>query len=75
MNQIRALKIIKKEILDSKSEFINEVRIMMSLDHPNVVKLYEIYEDEYNYFLVLEYCGNDLMKKLLKERKITETTV
>jgi calcium-dependent protein kinase len=32
--------------------FANEIFVLKSLDHPNIVKLYEIYEDETRFFLV-----------------------
>ena len=31
--------------------------ILRKLDHPNIVKLYELYEDNENYYLITEYCG------------------
>ena len=32
-----------------------EVNILRKLDHPNIVKLYELYEDKKNYYLLMEY--------------------
>ena len=32
----------------------NEIDILKQVDHPNIVKLYEIYEDEKYYFLIME---------------------
>ena len=35
------------------------------MDHPNIVKLFEIYRDGFNYYLITEYCsGGELMQKL-----------
>jgi calcium-dependent protein kinase len=35
------------------------------LDHPNVIKLYEVYEDDKCIHLVLEYCsGGELYDQL-----------
>ncbi len=45
----------------------NEVNIMKMLDHPNVIKLYEIFEEENKLHLVLEMCdGGDLFDFLMK---------
>ena len=33
----------------------NEIQILRKLDHPNVIKLYEVFEDEKNLYLVQEY--------------------
>ena len=32
-----------------------EVTILAMLDHPNIVKYIESYEDEHNLFIVMEY--------------------
>jgi serine/threonine protein kinase len=52
----RAVKIINKEKLSSKQmkQFANEVQILRQLDHPNIIKLYEIFEDEDYFYLVQE---------------------
>lgn len=33
----------------------SEMHILRNLDHPNIVKLYELFEDDKNYYLVTEY--------------------
>lgn len=43
----------------------NEISIMKTLDHPNVVSLIETYESEVHYCLVMELMqGNDLYERL-----------
>jgi len=38
-----------------------ELNILRNLDHPNVARFYETYEDEYYVHFVMEYCdGGDL---------------
>jgi calcium-dependent protein kinase len=34
---------------------MEETRIMVKLDHPNIVKLLEVFEDDGSYYLVNEY--------------------
>jgi len=43
----RAVKIIKKYHMSAEDEknFKNEMNILKRLDHPNILKLYEIFED------------------------------
>jgi serine/threonine protein kinase len=37
----------------------SEIKVMRALDHANVCKLYDVYEDPTHLFLVLEMCrGN-----------------
>ena len=39
--------------------------ILSTLDHPNIVKYYETYEDQKYLYLVMELCsGGELMEKL-----------
>ena len=58
---IRALKEISKEKMrtsdESGSELKNEIEILKKLDHPNIMKIYEFYEDNQNIYLINEYCG------------------
>jgi calcium-dependent protein kinase len=43
---------IKKQY--SNSQFTSEALILKLLDHPNLLKLYEIFEDKDNIYLVTE---------------------
>lgn len=31
---------------------MNEVEILQKLDHPNIMKVFELYEDEVNYYII-----------------------
>jgi len=50
----RAAKIINKSRMTLKQTkmFQNEIEALRKLDHPNIIKLFEIYEDETNFYLV-----------------------
>ena len=54
---IRAVKIIPKKCLEEeeKKKLLNEIDILKHMDHPNILKLYEFFQDEKRYFLVTEY--------------------
>ena len=41
---------------DKRNKLIAEIEILRELDHPNIIKLYEVYEDNSMYHLVTEYC-------------------
>lgn len=39
-----------------------EIDALMSVDHPNIVKLYDVLEDQDYFHLVMEYCeGQELI--------------
>jgi calcium-dependent protein kinase len=45
--EVRAVKFLRKENMTAKAKqwFENEINILKTLDHPNIVRLFEIYED------------------------------
>jgi calcium-dependent protein kinase len=53
---LRAVKIINKKFLedDEKAKLLGEIAILKQMDHPNILKLYEFFQDHKRYFLVTE---------------------
>ena len=71
-NYLRAVKAIKKKLVDS-TEFYNELVVLKALDHPNIIKLFDCYQDKSYYYMVEEYCsGGDLFDYIQKEKFFTE---
>jgi Serine/threonine protein kinase len=54
---LRAMKSLKKSAVtkDAEGQLFYEVSILKGLDHPNIAKLYELYQDDNNYYLISEY--------------------
>lgn len=50
----RAVKVIPKEKVTSPDRFKTEVDIMRKLDHPQIIRLYDTFENSENIYLVLE---------------------
>lgn len=52
----RAMKQLKKSSIlkEDKEKLFSEMNILKNLDHPHIVKLYELFEDDKNYYLVTE---------------------
>ena len=44
LDERRAIKTISKEDVKDKEIFATEVQLLKKLDHPNIIKLYEVYE-------------------------------
>lgn len=60
LDVIRALKVIKKSRYKSAAEckmIKNEIAIMKVVDHPNIVKLYEFFEDDDSFYIITELCS------------------
>ncbi|XP_053914229.1 serine/threonine-protein kinase DCLK3 isoform X2 [Cuculus canorus] len=73
-NQIYAMKIVDKSKLKGKEDMMeNEILIIRSLSHPNIVSLVEVYETEAEIYLILEYVpGGDLFDAIIESVKFTE---
>jgi len=72
---IRAVKLIRKDAMSPEEEqaFQDEIAILSKLDHPNILKLYEIYDDEKRYYIVTELCkGGELFDQILQKGVYTE---
>ena len=71
----RAMKIIPIKPKNSY-QFINkEIKILKSLDHPNIIKVYEFYLTKTSLSIICELCeGGDLYEKLKSEKKFREKT-
>jgi MAP/microtubule affinity-regulating kinase len=70
-----AIKIIDKTQLNTNSleKLFREVSIMKILNHPNIVKLYEVIETEKTLYLVMEYINNgEVFEYLVKNGRMKE---
>mmetsp|Transcript_26473 Transcript_26473/g.54930 ORF Transcript_26473/g.54930 Transcript_26473/m.54930 type:complete len:477 (+) Transcript_26473:2-1432(+) len=66
--QVRAIKGIDVEKIPDTRRFENEVAIQKTLDHPNIVKLYEVFKDAQKFYLVMEMCtGGELFDRIVIE--------
>lgn len=69
----RAVKLILKSRVKRHELLIREVSIMKQLDHPNIVKLFEIFEDRNYIYMVMELCeGGELFDMLIDTGVFTE---
>jgi len=69
----RAIKAIAKSKVKNPSSFKNEIEIMKKLDHPNIIKLYEIFEDSRYVYLVMEVCsGGELFERITAKGHFSE---
>jgi calcium-dependent protein kinase len=62
--ELYALKVIDTSDEEEEWSLQNEVNVLRALDHPNVVKIYEVYEYNNSLAIALELCsGGDLYKR------------
>lgn len=71
----RAVKVLKKESLDQNSakKLMHEVEILKSLDHPNIIKIFEVFEDQNSINLITELCtGGELFDRIVASKGFSE---
>ena len=69
----RAIKIINKSKVSNAERFKLEIEIMMRLDHPSILKLYDYFEDKKYVYLVLELCtGGELFDRIIANKYFDE---
>lgn len=71
----RAMK--KIDVPDNNPEKVkeikNEINLLKSMDHPNIVKILEFYYSNNSFFLIMEYCnGEELYDQIIKYKHFSE---
>ena len=70
--QTRAVKILKKSEQDEQ-QLILEVDILAKLSHPNIMQIYEFFDDSKNFYIVSEFCsGGELFDTISDKGVFTE---
>ncbi|CAJ0931157.1 unnamed protein product, partial [Mesorhabditis belari] len=60
MDREVAVKLIKKSAIENKADLVRirrEIRIMSALNHPNIIQIYEVFENKEKIILVMEYAS------------------
>ena len=70
-----AIKVIRMEKcnLQEEARIMNEVAILQSLNHPNVLRLHDFFEESPSFFLVMELMeGGDVFERIVQKTQYTE---
>ncbi len=70
MNRQVALKVISKQIAQDPAaleQFLAEARAIAALDHPNIVRAYNVDCEDGRYYLVMEYVEGKDLQRLVEE--------
>ena len=66
-----AVKVLKEELMDNEElvrRFKNESKAISILDHPNIVKVYDVSVSDKMQYIVMEYVDGITLKEYLKQR-------
>ena len=67
---IYACKKMNKHKIQNKQRFRIEIDLLRATDHPNIIKLYDIYEDNVFLYLIMEEClGGEFFDRLARRAK------
>ena len=70
--QTRAVKVLKKAEQDMEA-LLKEVEILSKLSHPNIMQIYEVFNDKTNFYIVSEFCqGGELFDQISKKGNFSE---
>ena len=65
-NKLYACKKLSKLNIKNLQKLQNEIEVLMKMDHPNIVKLYEVFESQNSLYLIMEECcGGELFDRIL----------
>ena len=74
-NKVFAVKCQSKKLTQENEQYkkllISEIKIMFTINHPNIIHLYELLESGNNYYLIIDYCNNGDLQTYLNNRKST----
>ena len=71
LNRQVAVKILRGDLAEDEKfvrRFQREAISASSLNHPNIVEVYDVGEDNGDYFIVMEYINGKTLKNLIKKR-------
>lgn len=70
---MRVVKSVEKKIVDAADRAKREIEILKHLDHPNICRLHESFEDEKHIHIVMEYIkGKELYDEVLAQGHLDE---
>ena len=64
---IRVCKHLSKLRIKNQAKFQLEINILINVDHPNIIKLYEIFESQRSLYLIMEQCkGGEVFDRIIE---------
>ncbi len=75
LNRNVAIKALHQQFSSDEAfieRFLREARAMAQLDHPNIISVYDVFEDKGSYYIVMEFCpGQSLEAKIKSSGTLT----
>jgi len=76
-SKLHAVKQISKRSIVSGDEWKGEIKALKVVDHPNICKVHDSWEDAMNIYMVMEFCRGGQLTGMgcSREEKVNESTV
>ncbi|MCD6309538.1 MAG: tetratricopeptide repeat protein, partial [Candidatus Eremiobacteraeota bacterium] len=71
LERVVAIKVLPPKKLKQKTalnRFLREARVSARLDHPNIIKVYDVNQEEGIYHIVMEYVSGKNLRDIIEER-------
>jgi WD40 repeat protein len=65
---VQPTRITPSDFSSMKQKFLDEARLLASLNHPGIVKVYDFFEENNTAYMVMEYLRGKSLAKLVEER-------
>src|SRR5688572_21575232 len=68
-----AIKTIKKSKIETEQDLVRirrEIQIMSSIQHPHIIRIYEVFENKEKIVLVMQYASGGELYEYVSERKL-----
>jgi WD40 repeat protein/predicted Ser/Thr protein kinase len=65
---VQPTRITPSDFASMKQRFLDEARLLASLNHPGIVKVYDFFEENNTAYMVMEYLRGKSLAKLVEER-------
>ena len=71
-----AIKVLQKNLITDPKQYEriqNEIKYLKLLNHPNIIKIYEVIENDSSFFIIMEYAiGGELFNYIVLKEKLSE---
>ena len=71
-----AIKVLQKNLITNPKQYEriqNEIKYLKLLNHPNIIKIYEVIENDSSFFIIMEYAiGGELFNYIVLKEKLSE---
>uniref|UniRef100_A0A6U6NYS6 Protein kinase domain-containing protein n=1 Tax=Zooxanthella nutricula TaxID=1333877 RepID=A0A6U6NYS6_9DINO len=76
-SEVRAVKVIERDSEDgewsNQAIFVREVGLLQCIQHENIIRYYDFYEDVHFLYVVMELCkGGEVFAKIVEQKRFSE---